>query len=324
MACSDCAQGGETTREKIFIDGHLHLFEAVSESYPRDVHPLFPSELSSPVDKYITVMDENGIDYAVIVPLSAHDQYLAHCLAKYPERLRGIGIYRHNVPDPIEDLARRVRQIGISGLRVFDLRAPGEEAVEDIRKLKIFPLLQFMEREGYILWYYWSEEQIPLLGKVLEALPGLKIVMNHLGFTQAGFDVDELGRPQVRSKFPPPSIPAMLEYGKAYPNMYVMFSGEYGFSKEAFPFLDIKPIVRKIYSVFGGKRMFWASDYPWVLERPGYSQQLELVDIYLPDIPASERDNIMGETAARLLGFPRGEMDIEGFPPFVGGRMDTC
>ena len=72
------------TTEKISIDGHLHLFEAVSESYPRDVHPLFPPELSSPVEKYITVMDENGIDYAVIVPLSAHDQYLAHCLAKYP------------------------------------------------------------------------------------------------------------------------------------------------------------------------------------------------------------------------------------------------
>jgi predicted TIM-barrel fold metal-dependent hydrolase len=287
------------------VDGHLHLFEAVSEKYPREVHPLFPAELSAPVEDFIEVMDDNGIDCAVIVPLSHHDEYLEYCLSTYPKRLRGIGIYNPEADDPAGDFRKRRRRSGISGLRVFDLRAGGEEKVEDIRELKIYSLLEAMEDEGSILWYYWSEEQIPLLEDVLKDFPELTVAMNHLGFTQAGFEVDELGRPQVKSKVPPSSLPVLLENGKKYKNLYVMFSGEYALSEEEFPFLDFKPVVEQIYSVFGAERMFWASDYPWVVEKPGYGRQLELVDVYLPDIPETERDMIMGKTAARLFGFPQ-------------------
>lgn len=287
----------------MIIDGHLHLFEAVSEEYPREVHPLFPAELASPVERFIRVMDENGIDCAVIVPLSVHDEYLRYCLSNYPKRLRGIGIYDAGVADPVEDFKKRRDKTGMSGLRVFDLRAPGEETEEDIKNLRIHPLLRFMEKEGAVLWYYWSTEQIPLLEKMLARFPGLPVVMNHLGFTQAGFEVDEWGRPRVKAEIPPPSLPMLLASGEKHTNLYVMFSGEYAFSKREFPFLDCKPIVEQIYTVFGAGRMFWASDYPWVMEKPGYGRQLELIDHYLPNIPEEEKEMIMGGTAAGLFGF---------------------
>ena len=292
-------------KRPVRVDGHLHLFESVSDKYPREVHPLFPAELSAPVEDFIDVMEDNGIDCAVIVPLSPHDEYLEYCLSKYPGRLRGIGIYNSEAADPVGDFKRRKEEVGISGLRVFDLRTGGGERVNDIGKLKIYPLLKTMEEEGSILWYYWSEEQITLLDDVLREFPKLIVAMNHLGFTQAGFDVDDLGRPQVKVTVPPLSLPALLECGKKYKNLYVMFSGEYALSRKEFPFLDFKPIVEQIYSVFGGERMFWASDYPWVLEKPGYGKQLELVDMYLPNISQREREMIMGRTAARLFGFPQ-------------------
>ena len=58
-----------------------------------------------------------------------------------------------------------------------------------------------------------------------------------------------------------------------------------------------------VYGMFGGDRMMWASDYPWIAVEPGYPEQLALVDHYLPDIPAADRDAIRGGTAMRLFDF---------------------
>lgn len=49
--------------------------------------------------------------------------------------------------------------------------------------------------------------------------------------------------------------------------------------------------------------MVWESDYPWIAEVRGYGQQLALVDHYLPDLPAFERDAIRAGTAASLFRF---------------------
>ncbi len=285
------------------VDGHLHLFEAVSEEYPRDVHPLFPAGLSAPVERFIGVMDQQGIDHAVVVPLSAHDHYLRHCLSSYPGRFKGIGIHSFDVTDMVEDLHRRMKDVGISGLRVFDLRSPDETGVDDVSRLRIYPLLREMEKTGSILWYYWSEEQVEIFAQVPEHFPGLRIAMNHLGFVQGGFEVDPWGRPKVKTKVPSPALPTLLKYGARYPEIYVMFSGEYAFSNDEFPFPDCKATVEQLYSVFGAERMFWASDYPWIIEKPGYGEQLELVDYYLPGISAEARGMIMGGTAATLFGF---------------------
>jgi L-fuconolactonase len=82
-----------------------------------------------------------------------------------------------------------------------------------------------------------------------------------------------------------------------------MFSGEYAFSREDFPYLDVADVVRAIYGAYGADRMLWASDYPWIKQQPGYEPQLRLVDHYLPDIRPQERSAIMGGAAARLFRF---------------------
>ncbi len=48
----------------------------------------------------------------------------------------------------------------------------------------------------------------------------------------------------------------------------------------------------------------WASDFPWIVELPGYGALLKVVDELLPGLNGRERDAIMGETAHRFLRFP--------------------
>ena len=63
------------------------------------------------------------------------------------------------------------------------------------------------------------------------------------------------------------------------------------------------PVTQRLYKIFGPERMLWASDFPWILEVPGYEEQLNLVDIMLPDLSKKELNLIKGGNAELLFNF---------------------
>jgi len=63
------------------------------------------------------------------------------------------------------------------------------------------------------------------------------------------------------------------------------------------------PVTQRLFKIFGPERMLWASDFPWILEVPGYEEQLNLVEILLPDQTQKELNLIKGGNAERLFRF---------------------
>jgi L-fuconolactonase len=284
----------------VTVDGHVHVFKAVSDRYPRATHPMFPADMEAPVGDLIATMEAHGIDHAVLVPVSAHDDYIGECLRAFPGRFAGIGVLDPERSGDAEDARRRVAEAGISGLRVHYL---GDPSVASPGDLDAWPAVEALADLGGMLWLYVPRRQLELLPLLLDRLPGLRVVINHLGWPlPAEFEIDDLGRPSVKGPIPPPTLPT-VERLAVYPGVRVMFSGEYAFSREGFPFSDLAGVVRAIYNAYGADRMLWASDYPWIKREPGYEPQLRLVDHYLPDLSRAERAAIMGDTAARLFGF---------------------
>lgn len=88
-----------------------------------------------------------------------------------------------------------------------------------------------------------------------------------------------------------------------HPNVYVHMSGRYAFSRTAYPYSDLRPVVERVYQAFGAGRMMWASDYPGILFEPGCADTLALVDHHLPGRTAEERLAILRGTAAGLFRF---------------------
>jgi L-fuconolactonase len=82
----------------------------------------------------------------------------------------------------------------------------------------------------------------------------------------------------------------------------VMLSGQYGFSKQPYPYDDLTSTVRALFDAFGPERMFWASDYPWIARTPGYSKIIELPSHHLPGLSSEDLDLIMQGTASGLFG----------------------
>ena len=146
--------------------------------------------------------------------------------------------------------------------------------------------------------------QVQLLEKVLEVLPELKIVFNHCGFmvSLSNLAIDQHNRPHFTTDVPPPTLELLGRLAKSS-NIYSHFSGQYAFSHAPYPYLDMVPVAKFLYENFGPSRMLWASDFPWIMENPGYAEQLDLVDHLLPDLTGTERQQIIGGTAASLFDF---------------------
>ena len=284
------------------IDGHLHVFEALSGQFPRDVfEPLTPPDRSAPVEALLAHMERAGVDRAVVVAVSHHDEYLKHVLATYPGRFAGVAVTAPDAPDPVTDLYRRVETMGIQGLRVFTLGDPDAQPESQ----PLFPLLAAMAELGVKLWFYAEVAQVILLDRILDLLPDLVVVMNHLGFCPSIWDemrVDEHGRPRFGVALPPSSLDTVVGLAR-HPNVYVHMSGQYAFSQSPYPYSDLRPVVEHVYRSFGAGRMMWASDYPWIERVPGYVEILELVDHQLPAITVDERLAIRGGTADGLFRF---------------------
>jgi len=250
------------------IDGHVHVFREGSEPFPGD----------APVEDLLAAMQSHGVTQAVLVALSRDDEYVTECLRTQPEMFRTILVQDPAQPDSTDALRRRVEAAGAHGVRVFDLRADSS-------------LFAWLAAEDLKLWAYLDPSDHPRLVEILEAFPELAVVLNHLAL-----------RPNGDVAVPPLSWPAVAALAR-FPNVHVMFSGQYAFSRGVYPYADLIEYARMVYETYGAARMLWASDYPWPAQDPGYGRLLELVDHTFPDLTEAERADILGGTCARLFAW---------------------
>ena len=282
------------------VDGHLHLFLRLSVRYPRSVSEIFPADREARVEDCLRVMDAHGVRHAVVVPLDGHHDYVSECLSRYPDRFVGIAVEpKGAAPVDLDALAAA----GFRGLRV---RRVGNDTNTDRRARVRLEFFEEMAARQLVVWFYSTPAQLELLELVARALPSLQVVLNHLGFCPTEMTLSERGLPQAHVGLPPPTLPQVLSMSRL-PNVNVMLSGEYGFSREEFPFSDVSPTVQTIYDHYGPDRMLWASDYPLIAGYPGYAAVRELPALHLPGLSSSDLSKIAGGTARRILRIPKVE-----------------
>ena len=286
------------------VDAHLHLFKAISDDYPRAIFEgMTPPEREEPAELLLAAMDAAGVDHAVVCALSEHDRYLGEVLAEHPGKFAGVAVHDFGVADHVDSLRRRVETIGIQGLRLYGLNGTPGAAPES---LAVFPLLEAMRDLDIKAWFYGPPDQVRLLDGCLDLLPGLEVVMNHLGFLpdiHMELRIDEDRRPRFDISLPPDGLELVEALAAKHPSVYVHFSGHYAFTGAAYPYRDLQEVVDRIYAAFGADRMLMASDWPWIRDNPGYAETLAIVDHLLPGVTGEERAMIRGGTAMSLFDF---------------------
>ncbi|MFA6109314.1 MAG: amidohydrolase family protein [Candidatus Latescibacterota bacterium] len=284
------------------VDVHVHVFDRLSDQFPRGVSTLAPAERTATAEQLLREMDAAGIARAVLIDMGGtrleEHRYVTSCIRRWPDRFVATGLVDVNDPDPPARLRELVAATGIKGIRLGNL---GDPAATSANELLAYGLFEVASELGLNINVYASGGQVGNLALLAAAFPKVTISLDHLGVCPTtASSVDRWGRPRFDDEpLPPVTYPRMLDLAR-FPNVVVKISGEYAFSKVPCPYGDMKPMVERVYRAFGPGRMMWCSDFPWIVVEPGYGRLAALLDQHLPDIPAAEREQIMGGNGLRV------------------------
>lgn len=292
------------------IDAHVHVFTTESDEFPREVSSNTPADRDESAEKLLGLMENNGVDQAVLVQIGGQTieqhSYLLHCLRTYPDRFLGIGLVPQDHPNPEEHMTELAEGTGIIGFRLFDLGGPRDIfETKDVTEFRTYPIWKCAAEKDYVMWVYPRSIDAHLLPFLVEEFPQVRVVLNHLGMTpgKGKFTQDELGRPQIQIGGYNLNMHTTFRLAR-YENVTVHLSGQYAFSKEPYPYTNLAGMHNNLFNDFGSKRVMWATDYPWILEEPGYGELTTIIEKLMPNIRESELEDIMGGNAKRFLRFP--------------------
>jgi len=288
------------------VDAHVHVFEAESWEFPREINEALPSERAETAEDLLEEMEASGIEKACLVQIGGksleHHAYLQHCLKTYPDRFRGIGLVP-DFQDPGDHMDRVADGGGVVGFRLFDVGGPTDPLGDmDCRKFDTYPVWEHAAKKGYMIWLYPNASEAHCVPFLVDAFPDLQVVFNHMMFCPGvgSYTKDEKGRPRIETTIPPQTRYNTMGLYQ-YENVCVKLSGQYAFSQEAYPYPDLKGWHNQLFNTFGADRCMWATDFPWIRKDPGYDALSKVLDHLLPDLSDEDRTKVMGGTAEKRL-----------------------
>ncbi|WP_167064614.1 amidohydrolase family protein [Burkholderia sp. Ax-1719] len=240
-----------------------------------------------PVETLLHHMDSNGVERAVLVQsLGQFDNtYQAECVARYPERLASIVHINIEDADAPTTLTREVGR-GAVGIR---LRPPVGSSCNQVQFWELAEELNITVSCVGTAEEFASAE----FRALLERLPNLSVVIEHLGNLQSNCDMT------ITS--------SVLSLGKL-PNAYMKFHGLSEYTRKAlpksedgFPFeTPVPPLMLNALDAFGAEKLMWGSDWPIVSMREGYRNALRWPRDILESRGESLVDSSFGGVAHRM------------------------
>jgi L-fuconolactonase len=260
----------------IVVDTHVHVA----------LHTYEPAEM------LLTQMQYNDVQHAVLVQSSTttDNSYVIECMRRFPRRLAVVCRVDVDSPSAVDDL-ERWRNEGAESVRLRNFnRSPGEDPLAIWRKAAELGMSVSVGGpvDGFLT---------PEFAAMVESLPDLKIVIEHLGgmgfYAVSDYQNARPSDDQYRQT---------LELSR-FPNTYVKLHGMGEFCQPPFPYQEIPPYLKMAYDAFGPRRMMWGSDYPRVVLREGYRNALRFTMEQLPFCSSEDLEWVFGGTALSLWRF---------------------
>jgi predicted TIM-barrel fold metal-dependent hydrolase len=295
----NCMASALADRPKgILIESHIHLFAGDPVRFPYNRDSYTPH--TATVEDYAKFAGEAHIDHAVIVhpePYQDDHRYLEYCFAHepWPRFFKGTCLF-----DPIDpETPRRMRVLvqrnpgRIVALRIHELHAAGTPSttaglIRD-RDLKD-PQMAVTWRAAHELGLAIQVQCIPLYAVPIGELAGK--------FQNMPVILDHLARPGQGT---PEEYEQVLKLAEI-PRVYMKFSstGVASASRQPFPHLDAKPLVKRVYEAFGPDKMIWGELGGNPAE---FRQAVQLFDAMFDFAPEPARAKIRGLNSKRLFAF---------------------
>jgi predicted TIM-barrel fold metal-dependent hydrolase len=268
------------------IDAHVHIWKALPAGVPGVLTIVSPHE-DVPVERALNVMDQHGIERAVLVqPMfrGEDNDYVAAAARERPDRLATVCVVDPRLPGAADRLENWVVAFGCRGLRLRP-RVPEESAA--FGDPATFPLWERARSLGIVASVLASPEHLATIGALASRFPTVPLVVDHLGHPKLAEGIGGAGFQQLLAL-------------ANHPSVSIKISGTYHFTDHPDPYAHCQPFIQAIYDRFGPERLLWGSDFPHVERTTGYARALECVRDDLPFLYGPDRELILGGNAAKL------------------------
>jgi len=285
------ATGACTTQpagKRTIVDAQVHLWKASGPDYPWNpgVKPQLPEPFT--IERALPLMDEAGIDRAVIVPPALNDvnTYALEAARRYPNRFAVMGRIPLQDPKSAALLPRWKEQSGMLGVRVAFL---GNTAV--------------WLSDGTADWFWPAAEKaglpvmflafgnVHLFGPIAQRHPGLPLIIDHLGVNTAiakeGKMAEKIGDAVALAR---------------YPNVSIKMSNLVNASLEPYPLRDLTPHLQRVFDAYGPRRCYWGTDLTNTqFTKVSYRQRITHFTEELTFLSESDKDWVMGRAILERL-----------------------
>lgn len=270
------------------VDAQIHLW---SGGVP--TNPAHRQVTEFTADEAIALMDEAGVDAAVIhpVPWDPNSQQMARdAVANYPDRFAMLGEVPLRDPGSKDLVAAWREQPGVLGLRFLFLNDPHKTWLHDGDLDWLWPVAE----EANVPIAVLATDSLELLGAIAERHPGLRLTIDHLG--------GRGGMTKLKDHEAMAHMPRLLALAR-YPNVAVKATGAPSYSSEPYPFPIMQSYVRQIFDAFGPSRTFWGTD---ITKMPcSWRQCITMFTEELPWLGADDKRLVMGEAVCAWWGWDR-------------------
>ena len=197
-------------------------------------------------------MDTHGVAHSVIVQPSNYGydhRYVAACLRQSAGRFGGVALLDFRASDAPQSISE-LHRLGFRGLRLYlyhenDLSWVGPA---------IDPAMQRIADLDMIVTVFGPWHALDRVRRLAHRFPSVRFVIDHLGHPDVTL---------VETWMP------VLQLAEQ-PGMFIKVSDFPTLSRQAYPFADVFPFVRRVYETFGPERMMWASNFPQSLKIAPY------------------------------------------------------
>jgi predicted TIM-barrel fold metal-dependent hydrolase len=268
-----------------FIDSHVHVWKT-DPAFPfaPGVHP---SPTDASVETLLDLMHANDVSRTVIIQVIHYkwdNSYLASVLKRYSKTFHGVCRVNPEDPGAPDTLSRLTEEQGFRGVRL----SPAATAAGDwIRGPLMPPLWRRCAQLKVPMTLLIPATRIPDVTPLIEANPDLQIVIDHMADTPLDH---------------PEQLELLLGLVR-YPKVFVKISHMWSLSAQAYPYPDAMAQAKRLYEVFGAKRLMAGTDWPISLPKQTYAQTVALYRDHLDFVSPADHVQILSKTVQEVWPF---------------------